>query len=337
MTSDNTAETAERAPTSGTVRLRLAARMSAFIPYFLVPCLFLLTGAVIPGYISFTSARSVLVLGSMLGIASVGQTLTILIGGIDLSIPAVIGLADVVLTQLYGHGWSFWVVAFLILAMATAIGVANALIARLLQVPSLVVTLAMGSIILGGVLAWTHAENTGTVPDWLVNMVSVVGTTGPIPIPGVVVAWVVISVLIIGFQRSTWLGRHVYAVGANPIAARLALVHSMLVWSAVFALSAILAAIAGIFLAGFSSTSDVGVGQPYLFMTIAAVVIGGTSLLGGRGGYGRTIAGTLVITELTTLLIGVGFSEAMQEMALGILIVVLVLLYGREPHVSMRI
>jgi ribose transport system permease protein len=316
---------------------RLRGRIAPLIPYLLVPALFVLSGMLIPGYISRTSILSVLVLGSMLGIASAGQTLTILISGIDLSIPAVIGLADVVLTQLYGRGWPFGLAALLILAIAVAIGVFNGLMPRVLNVQPLIITLATGSIVLGGVLAWTHAQNTGTVPSWLTGAVSVVGTTGPIPLPGVVIAWAIFSLLIIFLQRRTWLGRHLYAMGANPLAARLALARPTVIWSVAYAVSAAFAAVTGMLLAGFSGTSDAAVGQPYLFMTVAAVVVGGTSLLGGRGGYGRTIAGTLAITELTTLLIGVGFDTPMQQMLLGVLIVLLVLLYGREPHVSTRL
>ena len=95
-------------------------------------------------------------------------------------------------------------------------------------------------------------------------------------------------------------------------------------------------AVAGMLLAGFSGAADPSVGAPYLFTTVAAVVVGGTPLTGGRGGYGRTIAGCLIVTELGTLLIGLGLDQAAQQICLGLLIVVLVALYGREPHLSMR-
>ena len=110
-----------------------------------------------------------------------------------------------------------------------------------------------------------------------------------------------------------------------------------LVWAATFAVSAGCAAIAGILLAGFSGGADANVGQPYLFQTVAAVVVGGTALLGGSGSYGRTFAGTLLITELATFLIGLGFSERIQQMMLGLLIILLVALYGRESHVRSQI
>jgi ribose transport system permease protein len=110
----------------------------------------------------------------------------------------------------------------------------------------------------------------------------------------------------------------------------------MVIWTATYALSALFAAIAGVLLLGFTGSAYGDVGQPYLFQTIAAVVIGGTTLVGGRGGL-RTAVGALVLTEINMLLVGFGLSPAMVEATLGMLIVALVSLYGREPHVRTTI
>jgi ribose transport system permease protein len=304
--------------------------VTRLVPYVLVPVVFLVGVATIQGYASKSNIVSLLVLSSLLGLASIGQTLTVIVGGIDLSIPSVIGLGDVVVTQLYGSHWPFWLACLLLAGLAVAIGALNALASVLLRVHPLVITLAMG-------LTWRHALFSGTVPSWLVTSVSVIGRTGPIPLPAVVLVWVGVGALAIGFQRLTRLGREVYATGANPVAARLALVRTTWVWIAVFVLSALFAAVVGVLFAGFSAAADISVGQAYLFETIAAVVVGGTSLLGGRGGYGRTVVGVLIISQLTTLLVGAGFGPGMQEALLGVLVVLLVTIYGREPHVSMRI
>jgi len=109
------------------------------------------------------------------------------------------------------------------------------------------------------------------------------------------------------------------------------------VWAAAYALSALFAALAGVLLLGFTGSAYGEVGQPYLFQTIAAVVIGGTALVGGRGGVAGTIAGALVLTELNTILIGLGLTPAMVEAALGAVIIALVSLYGREAHVRTTI
>jgi ribose transport system permease protein len=304
------------------------------IPYLLVPALFLVGVTTIDGYGSSASIKSLLVLSALLGLASVGQTLVVIAGGIDLSIPAVIGLGNVMITQLYGKGWSFVLALLLILAFATVIGIVNAVTSVVLRVHPLLVSLGVGSIVTGGVLTWTSLTFTGAVPGWLRDSMSVIKHTGPIPLPGVIVFWIVVSVAVIVFQRRVRIGREIYSRGANPIAAGLAGVRSTLALTVAFVISAAFAAIVGIFYAGYTGTPDVNIGQPYFFLTITAVVIGGTSLLGGGGGYGRTIVGALIISQLTTLLVGHGYGTSIQQSFLGVLIILLVILYGREPRVS---
>jgi ribose transport system permease protein len=97
-------------------------------------------------------------------------------------------------------------------------------------------------------------------------------------------------------------------------------------------LSAWFAALTGVLLLGFTGSAYADVGQPYLFQTIAAVVIGGTSLLGGQGSYLGTVIGAVVLTELNTLLIGAGLQPSLVQAALGAIIILLVSIYGREPH-----
>lgn len=313
------------------------ARLVTLVPYLLVPVLFAVGAVSISGYDARSSVYSMLVLSSFLGIASLGQTLAVIVGGVDLSIPAVMGLADVVTTQLYGDHWNFWLVVALIFGFAVAVGVVNAVASITLRVHTLIITLGTGLIVSGGVLTWSHSFISGTVPTWLNTAVSVIGKTGPIPVPGVVFFWGVLAVLGICFLRFTRLGREIYGAGANPTAARLALVRRRWVFIIAFVAAAVFAAVVGILFAGYSGAADDNVGQPYLFETITAVVVGGTSLLGGRGGYARTIAGTLIISQLTTLLVGFGFGASMQEAMLGILIVLLVIIYGRESHLSTRV
>jgi ribose transport system permease protein len=104
-------------------------------------------------------------------------------------------------------------------------------------------------------------------------------------------------------------------------------------WMITYALSAFFAATAGVLLLGFTGSAYGDVGQPYLFPTIAAVVIGGTALVGGRGSFLGTVAGAVVLTEINTLLIGLGLEPSMVQAALGLVILALVSLYGREAHV----
>lgn len=306
------------------------------IPIILLVVLFIIGAVSIEGYLSPRSILSLLVLSSFLGLAAMGQTLTIIVGGIDLSVAAVIGMANVIVTTLYGDGWDFWVITLMVLAMAVVIGLFNALTTIFLKVNSIITTLASGLIVLGLVQTWGATNTGGGVPEWLVHVVSVIGTTGPIPIPTIVLLWLVLASVMILIQHKTRIGREVYATGANKAAAELSHVRTTGAWVFAFVASAVSAAIVGILFAGYSGSGDAHIGDPYLFQTITAVVVGGTSLLGGRGGYGATVIGVLIISQLTTLLVGAGFSAQLQQALLGVLVIVLVSLYGREAHIRTR-
>ena len=291
----------------------------------------------IDGYGSAFTLRSMLVLATFVAVASIGQTLVILLGGIDLSIPFVIGFANVVAAQLYGYGLGFGLVCVIVAVLAVGIGAFNGIVSSSLSIHPLIVTLGVGTTIQGAVLLWTGGLPTGSAPDFLTEFVSIGGHVGPIPLPWLVPSFIVLAILIVVALARAPFGRRLYALGSNPTAAPLALVSPRATWTITYAISALFAAVAGILLLGFTGSAYADVGQPYLFQTIAAVVIGGTTLVGGRGGLVGTIAGAVVLIEINTLLIGLGLSPSAVEGALGSVIILLVSLYGREPHVRTMI
>ena len=291
----------------------------------------------IPGYSAPFAIRAILVLAALLAVASIGQTLVVILGGIDLSIPFVIGFANVVAAQLYGQGWNFVLVCAVVGVLAIVIGGLNGLISRGLNIHPLIVTLGIGMIVQGLVLLWTKGFPSGSAPPAVSAFVSIGGSVGPLPVPWLVPCVAVLAALIVLVLARTPYGRRLYALGSNPGAAPLALIDPVKMWAATYAASAFFAATAGVLLLGFTGSAYGDVGQPYLFQTIAAVVVGGAALVGGRGSYLGTIAGVLVLTEINTLLIGLGFQPAAVQAALGLIIVLLVSLYGRERHVSTTI
>jgi ribose transport system permease protein len=199
------------------------------------------------------------------------------------------------------------------------------------------VTLGVGTVLQALVQIWTGGLPSGSAPEWIDDFVSLGGSVGPLPVPWLVPFTALLTVAVVFVLRRGTYGRRLYALGANPEAARLALVRPHLVWALTFALSAACTALAGILLLGFTGASDAGLGAPYLFQTIAAVVIGGTALVGGRGGYAGTVAGAIALVELRTLLIALGLSEAAVQGALGVTILAFVAVYGRDPHVRSTI
>ncbi|ODT32416.1 MAG: ABC transporter permease [Kaistia sp. SCN 65-12] len=317
---------------------RLGSDQSRVLGALLVAVILHLAGTtLIEGYSSAFSMRAMLVLASLLAIASIGQTLVVIIGGIDLSIPFVIGFANVVTAQLYGGGMDFWLVCGIVLALAAAIGGLNGLISSGLGLHPLIVTLGIGTIVQGSVLLWTGGFPSGSAPASVTEFVSIGGSVGPVPVPWLVPCFVALAVIVTVALARTPYGRRLFALGSNPRAAPLALIHPVAMWTTTFAVSAVFAAVTGILLLGFTGSAYGEVGQPYLFQTIAAVVIGGTALVGGRGSYLGTVAGALVLTEINTLLIGLGLQPSLVQAVLGIVIVVLVSFYGRDAHVRTTI
>jgi ribose transport system permease protein len=262
----------------------------------------------------------------------------ILIGGIDLSVPAVISGSNLVVTLLAGKHVSFALAVLFVLACAAAIGVTNGFVTHRFRAPPLIVTLATGAIVTGLTLGWTRGgQVSGSPPGWLTSFSAPIGTTLGVPIPAVIVLWAVTAVVLGVVLHLTVSGRRLYATGANELAAELAGVRTERVWVYSFMVSALAAAVVGIVLVGFTGQGEAGVGDQYLFLALAAVLVGGTSLVGARGDYWRTVLGALIMTLVTTLLIGHGAGQATQEVLTGILILLFVSLYGREKRLRDRV
>lgn len=316
---------------------------SAFIGIMVLSGLFSVGAMNIEGFSSAMNIKSMLLFASFLGIASVGQTLVALLGGLDLSIPFVIGAANVGLLYLIGLGVSPWLATIIVLLMGTTLGVINGFLSFRLQGQALIVTLGTGFAISGGVqivtsIGTVYGGNVfGTVPNWLTNLSAMNGSTLGLPFPPTIAIWGVIAlVLIVGMRVTVW-GRYLYAVGVNRISAKRVMISELRYWVLMYAISGFFAAVTGSLLLGWSGGGFIGVGDQYLFLTLTAVVVGGTSLLGGQGGYGFTVIGVLVLQVLSSFLIGIGLNFQWQQFIFGLLILPMVALYARSPHIRTQI
>lgn len=330
-------------PERASVTRVVASNRSASIGgSMLLGCL-ILGALTVDQFISATNLRSMLLLGAFLGLASVGQTLCALLGALDLSIPFVIGASNIGSIWLMTKGVPPVPAIALTLAAGATLGLLNGLLSLRLQGQALIVTLGSGFAVVGATQIITSIGSqyggnvAGPVPGWLRNLAALNGTTFGVSIPPVILLWLVVATAVVWLMQRTWFGRSVYALGGNRSAARLALISEPQRWVTVYVISGAFASLTGVILLGFSGGGFVGVGDPYLFLTVAAVAVGGTSLLGGRGGYGSTVLGVLVLTVLTSLLVGWGLDNNAQQVVLGLLIVPIVAIYARTPHVRYRI
>lgn len=325
-------------PRSGFIgTLSVAQSRFPLLQLVLLIVVFIVGTILIPGLGSFNSVRSLLVLASLVGLAAVGQTLVILIGGLDLSVSGFIVAGALVCTQLAElYAWPFPIALTVAVLGAGLLGALSGWLCHRFEIQPLIVTLAMGAVAVGLVQVQTGGGQSGSSPAWLSSLSSPISTTFGIPIPPVVVIWIVIGILMWLFLSRSRLGRQVYATGANPRAAGLALVPTRRIWVGVFAFSAITAALAGVILAGFAGAVDGTLGTPYLFQSLAAVIVGGT-VFGGPGDYWRTMVGALLLTVLSTVILGLGFTIADRQVMYGLIILLAMAAYGREKKLSSRI
>jgi ribose transport system permease protein len=255
------------------------------------------------------------------------QTLAMLTGGIDLSVGAIASMAAFLMATLtIGQGP---VVALVVALLAAAVaGLINGIGIGVFKVHPLIMTLGMSLVVLGlmSVYQLVMVQAGILIPDaiqWLGSDISF-GFA-----PNSLVVFVPVAVLIVVGLRRTGYGRLLFAIGDNPIASRLAGARVWQVHVALYVLSAILSAIAGFLLAGLLNNATVSLAEQSVLPSVAAAVIGGTSIMGGRGGYSGTIVGALILTVLTTLLTVLEMPEAVRQVLFGAIIVAVAAAYTR--------
>jgi ribose transport system permease protein len=258
---------------------------------------------------------------SFLGIVAAGMMIVVLLGHIDLSVPWTMAASAMLATAIGGP------LAIPIgLAIGLAIGLFNGIGVAYLRVPSMIFTLGVNVMLRGAMVMLTGGFSPSSVPTDAMLWIAKGDILG---IPNPVIVWVLVSIAVAYMLRRMPLGRYIYAIGNREAAVYLSGVNTRLVVVAGFALCSTLAALAGILLAGYSSKAFQAMGDPYLLPSIAAVVIGGTNILGGSGRYAGTVAGTILIVLLQSVLSVMQMPEAGRQIIYGIVIIAMLLAYGR--------
>ena len=267
-----------------------------------------------------------------LAILAACQTLTMLTGGIDLSVGAVASMSGFVVASLVGTAGLFDAIAVALIAAAIA-GLVTGIGVGVFRVHPLVMTLGMSLVVLGLADVWqlqTVQTNAGVPPEirWL-------GSQAFAQIfPVSLLVFVPLTALILVGLRRTGYGRLLYAIGDNPIAARLAGARSWQILIVLYVTSALLAAIAGFLYAGYTNIASVSLVDTDVLPSVAAAVIGGTSIMGGRGGFSGTIVGVLILTVISSLLSSLGYPEAVRQILFGSIIVAVAAAYTRVTSES---
>jgi ribose transport system permease protein len=315
----------------GTVRAWMRDR--PLVPLFLLLGLLVLVLQIAqPGIVTADWVANTLRFAIPLAIIAACQTLTMLTGGIDLSVAVVASMTAYVMATLVSD--SGWLGASLVaLAPAALVGLVNGIGVGFFRVHPLIMTISMGLVVSGAVNVYARANITGgtRVPPeitWL-GSTSLLGF-----LPNSLLLFVPLAALILFALRRFGYGRLLYAVGDNETASRLAGVRVSFVLVVLYLISGILAGVAGLVYAGVIGSATGRLVDAYLLPSVAAVVIGGTSIFGGRGGYAGTIVGALILTVLTTLLNVLGMPEATRQILFGAIVLAVAAAYTRITEES---
>jgi ribose transport system permease protein len=261
-----------------------------------------------------------------LGLVSIGQTFAVLTGGIDLSIGSVVSLTSCLMTGILEKNAELLIpVIALVIASALLVGFLNGFVITRTGVHPLIVTLGMMSVVQGAVLVYTKAP-AGSIPESFASLAW--GKLGFLPIPIFYLGIAAIAGFFI--LNGTVIGRHIYATGGNEEAARLSGINTNRVKIFVYMISSLTAALTGMFLASRMGMGDPLAGDRYMLDSIVPVLIGGTSLLGGKGGLGGTIPGVFIFAILSNALNLLDVSSYWQWIIQGIIIIAAVSFYWRK-------
>lgn len=282
--------------------------------------LFLTTSVIQPGFFSVSGIRNTLLQAAPLGILAAAQTVLMLTGGIDLSVTMIATGAAYVAANQSPNGAGIAILMGLLVGLI--IGTVNGVGVAIFRVNPLIMTLAMSSILLGLFTAWTQtvlAGSTQVAP--FIRLLGGGSWMGSVPYS--VLVWGGVAAALIWLLRRSGWGRLIYAIGDNETAARLAGVRVWQVRLTAYMLSGLLSAIAGILLAGRTGAVDLQLAGAFLLPSVAAAVIGGTSIFGGMGGYSGTILGALILSVLNSLLTFLNVGQAIQQMVYGSIVLAL--------------
>jgi ribose transport system permease protein len=283
-----------------------------------------------PGYMSANRVGTILQFSAPLAFLAAGQTLVMLTAGIDLSVAATATAAAYIMAGQASRGTATALAIAVLVGLI--VGLINGIGIGVFRVNPLIMTLGMASIVSGYLTVSAQSFVTGVplVPNFVRELA--VGDLIGSAIPKSLLLWVPVAALILLGLRYSGYGRMLYAVGDNPVACRLAGVRIWQVLLLVYVLCAVLAAIGGVLYVGVINAADLQLVSPYLLPSVAAVVIGGTSIFGGVGGYSGTILGAIILVVLDSLLTLLDASQAVKQIIYGSIILLLAWLYATSTR-----
>lgn len=290
--------------------------------YLIALVLFAGFSVYMPGFARLSHVRTVFLESALIGIVALGQTLVVITGGIDLSVAWMMTIGAYMVSNLVNSSNAnlVWGIP-LMLVVTFGLGALNGFCISCLRVPAIVMTLGMNIILQGALVALTQGSPGQSAPPLLLTL----GQKNLFGIPYLVIIWIVMTVVVMLALFKMKYGRKLFAIGNNATVAKYSgiRVDNTIILS--YAISGMTAGIAGALLAGKVGSCYLAMGDTYQFQSIAAVAIGGTSMLGGKGNYLGTVAGSLTITILLGILVALNLPFGVQTMAYGLIVLISVI------------
>ncbi len=294
-----------------------------YFSYLATVILFLLVMIIVPGFGRGHHFKVLINEATIIGILALGQTFVILTGGIDLSIPWNLNCAGILLTFITksNNEGLFWIIP-LILLVCSFFGLLNGIGVAYLGIPPIIMTLGMNGVLQGALLVLLKGTPGGVAPSLISDFC--VGSTSFIP--NLLFVWIFIGIIATIMLHYSSYGRRLFALGNNEKVAFFSGIRVKRIKMSVYIISGFAAGLGGILLTGRLGQSYLGMGEQFLFLTVISVVLGGASLMGGKGSYLGTIAGTCLLVILTGFLAAIKLPTSVQQILYGIILMVAVIL-----------
>ena len=268
-------------------------------------------------------------ISSFMAMAAMGQTLVFLIAGIDLSVASLLSAAGILLYTLVDKSVPFGISVLLVIAASAVVGVLNGLGISFLRIPPLVMTVAMQYVLRGTTLVATNGKPIAISTEGLSTWVNQ-GMIGPVT--GGILVMLLCGALIMWLLYKTKLGREIFFLGSSPLVGLMSGISNTGVTIKVYTLAAAITGLTGIMLVGYTGTAAVRIGDSYLLPSIAAVLLGGTSPLGGKGNVVRTMIGAFILCNTVSLLTVLQMSEATRQVIEGIIVLIFIVVNNADIH-----
>lgn len=304
----------QEGPSSSRVAQLLTSHPLVVLTVVLV-VLIAVTGWIQPGYLSVAGLRNTLVIAAPLAIMAGAQTILMLTGGIDLSVAMIATSAAYVVGNQSPRGAAIAIALGLLVGLLA--GATNGVGVGVFRINPLIMTLAMSAILLGLFTRLAQTVLTGSTSVHPTIRTIGGGSFLGGRIPWGVVVWAVVAAGILWMLGRTGFGRVLFAIGSNPVAVRLAGVRTWRVLLVAYTMAGLLAAVAGVLLAGRTGAVDLQLASAFLLPSVAATVIGGTSIFGGQGSYAGTILGALILSVLNAMLTFLNVGQGIQQIVYG--------------------